>query len=387
MGGGVQVSVGFLRHAVAVAGARGWRLAAAVSPGVAAEAGDLAGAVDDWWVAERRPASLVGGHSSRRELRQRARAFGADVVFTVFGPSYVRFDVPELMGFANPFVMTPVPGRFDSHPAQRVRSAVTSALRKVALQTADEYWVETETARAGLARAGRIRPDRIHVVANGVNARLVEELTDRPPAAPPTILMVGAAYRHKNHSILPRVARRLDEIWPGQPWRIAVTLPDDSAVWQDLARAARAEGQHHRFVNVGHLPLRDLAEAYADCTMVLHPSLIEAFSATYLEAMAARRPLVVSDRDFAREICDEAALYVEPRSPDAIAAAIHQVLTDPVLIDRLVATGEGRLDRFPDASAKNDRLSELIDQLPRGTVRAPRTSDLRARLGPGRRAG
>lgn len=370
MGGGVQVAAGFIRHAAAVAGSRGWRVAVAASPAVADECTGLENEVADWWVADRRPASPIGGRPARAELARRVETFGADLVFTVFGPSYVRFRVPELTGFADGFVMNPLPGRFANHPTSaELRDRANGVVKRIALRSAQEYWVETETARAGLARAIRTDPALIHVVANGVNEAFADLAGDRAPADPPSLLVLGAAFWHKNHALLPRLAQVLEGSWPERPWRITVTIPEESPVWTALAAAAGAAGVEDRIVNVGRLSLRGCADAYATCTAVLHPSLLETFSATYVEAMAARRPLIVSDRSFAHEICGDAAVYFDPQDPRAAAAAVRTVLSDPDLRARLVAAGSDRLAHFPDARSKNDRLCDLIDDV-RGSARS-----------------
>ncbi|TMA95299.1 MAG: glycosyltransferase family 4 protein, partial [Deltaproteobacteria bacterium] len=67
------------------------------------------------------------------------------------------------------------------------------------------------------------------------------------------------------------------------------------------------------------------------------PTLLESFSLTYLEAAARGRPVVTSDRDFARHACGDAGYYADPENPRDIA----------------------------------DRLRELVSHVDAGTVRIP----------------
>ena len=56
-------------------------------------------------------------------------------------------------------------------------------------------------------------------------------------------------------------------------------------------------------LNLGTIDLKKCSEIYRQCSVVLQPSLLEVFSATYIEAMYFQRPLLVPDVVFARDIC------------------------------------------------------------------------------------
>ena len=48
------------------------------------------------------------------------------------------------------------------------------------------------------------------------------------------------------------------------------------------------------------------------------PTLLESFSATYIEAMFHGKTILTSDLDFARDVCGEAAFYFDPLNPQSI---------------------------------------------------------------------
>ena len=55
--------------------------------------------------------------------------------------------------------------------------------------------------------------------------------------------------------------------------------------------------------NIGPYHYSEISSHYAQADIVFVPSLLETFSATYLEAMVANKPLVVAQKDFAKEVC------------------------------------------------------------------------------------
>lgn len=94
------------------------------------------------------------------------------------------------------------------------------------------------------------------------------------------------------------------------------------------------------------------------------PTLLESFSGTYLEAMKAGCPILTSDRDFAREVCGEAALYFDPLDADSIVRTILRLRDEPGLRQRLIAAGQKRLQqRFPTWAEVTERYVELLRKI------------------------
>lgn len=364
-GGSMQVAIGFIREALKQAPLRQWKLVIAALPLVYDAIKDEAMAQEV--ILEKftaRPGSLLQGIAARTRLKALAETSRASIIFTILGPSYVRFSAPEIMGFADGFAITPEPNCYANYPLCKIPLMWSMVNFKLLLiQRAAHFWVETEVAKRGLSRRARISPFRITVVPNGVNALFSAALKGASPTEENEILMLGADYPHKNHRIIPDVAMILESQLPNTAWRFVVTLPSDSKAWIDLSESMKNAGLSHRLRNVGVLNLAECAEAYERAKLVFHPSLLEIFSAGYIEAMAAARPLVASNRIFAREICADAALYIEPTDANSCANAIQDLLCKDDLRKTLIESGKNRIKIFPDAVEKNGRLCDLISNV------------------------
>ena len=74
-----------------------------------------------------------------------------------------------------------------------------------------------------------------------------------------------------------------------------------------------------------------LADFYAMCDVLVLPSRTDSFAAVQVEAMLCGTPVVASDIPGARVPVQLTAMgvLVEPRNPDALAAGIREVMTDP----------------------------------------------------------
>jgi len=290
-----------------------------------------------------------------RALHGAERAFKPDVVFTVFGPAYFRACAPHVCGFARPrmiygggrvrdFVARgagPTP-HWEAQPPGP--TSFWDILRARSLRRMDHVIVETEiAAERVIARLGIAR-QRVSVIANGVNPLLMDFMPGVTIETGRRVVLVPSAYyQHKNLEIIPAIAQALSQFEPELDFEFRLTLDAGSTDWSGIARDAARRGVGCRVVTAGVLSLPALAAAYEAACVVMLPSLMEISTAVYPEAFHMQRPLVTSDRAFARAACADAAVYADPRDAGAFARAVQSVLRDQDQRARLIAAGRVRL--------------------------------------------
>lgn len=83
----------------------------------------------------------------------------------------------------------------------------------------------------------------------------------------------------------------------------------------------------HQYVNfVGLKPRNEVFKLYMEHDVLVFPSLCESFGVPLVEAMSFGLPVVVSDLEYAREVCREASLYFNPHDPEDIADKMISLL-------------------------------------------------------------
>jgi glycosyltransferase involved in cell wall biosynthesis len=272
------------------------------------------------------------------------------VVFTVFGPAYVDFEAPHLLGVADPWVTHSTALAFRSLSIKNRILMVLQILHKgIWYRRADAWVVEAPYAKNGLVRRCRVPAEQVTVIPNTCGDTF--RTADLKPAPYPglseniRLLYLSAYYAHKNLEIIPHVAAVLSRRAPDRHFEFVLSLPEEAA--SKIRGLAREIGVEEFIVNMGHVLISEAVSLYQSCHICFMPSLLETFSANYPEAMATGRPLVATDLDFARAICGDAAVFFEPLSAEAAADAILDLLGNEALWYQKIENGRRVLADLP----------------------------------------
>lgn len=217
----------------------------------------------------------------------------------------------------------------------RLRYTVERFIARRFRRRVERYMVQTPTMAAALADwygAGVPPIDILPFVAG-------EHLK---PAAQPSatgerrwdFIYVSDGSFHKNH-------RRLFEAWQMLAVQnvfptLAVTLhPERDAVLRaELKEFVDRFGL--RIEDLGQIPHAEVLDNYRRSGALIFPSYAESFGIPLVEAMAAGLPIVASETDYVRDLCDPATTF-DPFSPRSIARAVRRFLRLPSDHVRLIS--------------------------------------------------
>ncbi|MEU6621860.1 glycosyltransferase [Streptomyces litmocidini] len=327
--------------------AAGLRVAVACPPGTRLSADVRAeGAETHDWRAGRDPGPAV-----LRETRELAR-----IVRTV-RPGLVHAHSAKAGLCARLAVRGRIPTVYQPHAwsfeaVEGRTAAVARRWERFGARWADRILCVSEAERRTGEAAG-IAADW-SVVHNGVDtARFA---TDGPPRdAAPTVVCVGRLCRQKGQDVLLAAWPAVLADVPGARLVLVGDGPDAEAL-----RAAA--GPSVRFTGA----VEDPVPWYRAADVVVLPSRWEGMALAPLEAMAAGRPVVVSDVDGARESlppAHEPHCLVPPEDPAALAAALGRLLGRPELRHRLGREAhEHVLSRF-DVRRTGAAVADLYREL------------------------
>jgi glycosyltransferase involved in cell wall biosynthesis len=237
--------------------------------------------------------------------------------------------VPQVVTFHDLFVMTgnySTP-EFRARFSQQAREAAGRTARVIAVSSFTQQQVEELL---------EFPAERIDVVPHGVHL---------PPELPPVprekiVLNVGVIQTRKNIARLVRAFRAMPA-----GWRLVIAGGTGYGAEQAMAEIERSP-RRSDILLTGYLADEDLQSYYRRASIFAFPSLDEGFGIPVLEAMAYGVPLLSSRRPSLEEIATGAALLVDPKKEEEIAAALVRLATDVDFAQTLVAEGKRRANLY-----------------------------------------
>ena len=167
-----------------------------------------------------------------------------------------------------------------------------------------------------------------------------------PRAAAPAdgpVICVGTLEPRKNIGGLLDAWERLVAAGVRVPLKLAGGAPASAAPL--LARLHRPP-LAGLVTHVGYVDEAGRQAFYEQARLFVLPSFDEGFGIPAVEAMAAGVPVVVSRRGALPEVCGDAAEYVDPDHPQAMADVIGRLLACPTRLEDLATRGIARARRF-----------------------------------------
>jgi glycosyltransferase involved in cell wall biosynthesis len=125
-----------------------------------------------------------------------------------------------------------------------------------------------------------------------------------------------------------------------------IIIGDEVSKHPDLRRACVKGGVQNDVRFLGFVPIDVLRIFYDQAKIFVFPSLYEGFGLPPLEAMAHATPVVTSNTSSIPEVVGNAAVMVNPENVFEIMRALHRVLVDQALREKLKARGLQQVERF-----------------------------------------
>jgi len=231
-------------------------------------------------------------------------------------------------------------------------------LTKHVLSGAARIFAVSNFTKTEIEKLFEISSDRIEVVYNAIDERFLrghatqadrEMIAQRYQVSYPFLLYAGRISPHKNvvrmieaFSALKTELER-DQVFPDLK---LIIIGDDLSGNPDLRRTVVRSGVQNDVRFLGFIPIEVLRIFYDEAKVFVFPSLYEGFGLPPLEAMAHGTPVVASNVSSLPEVVGKAAVLVNPENVFEIMRALHRVLTDKALRDRMKERGYQQATRF-----------------------------------------
>lgn len=198
----------------------------------------------------------------------------------------------------------------------------------------------------------KVPADRLRVVYNGIDTQIYRKNEQASQQRDGLIMVGNTDDRKKGVLYLLKALQLLREDG------VKLTIVDDAerhSSYADDVGPLPSYGSHLvKRLNLdgmvrfsGRLTREELAQYYSAARIAVVPSLYEGFGLPAAEAMACGTPVIATAGGALPEVVGDAGILVPPRSADALAAAIRQLLNDEQAQQRMGEAGITRVaERF-----------------------------------------
>jgi glycosyltransferase involved in cell wall biosynthesis len=139
-------------------------------------------------------------------------------------------------------------------------------------------------------------------------------------------------YPHKNIEILIEVAKKIKS--NNLKIKFALTFDKRGKIEKGVIKKIKNLSLEGQFIFLGFLSRNDLNIQIQKSYAIIMPTLIETYGLQYSDALIFNKLILTSDKDFAHEICRDAAIYFNPVSSNDIYLKILKSINDQRLIKK-----------------------------------------------------
>ena len=318
-----------------------------------------------FYLIEKSPASLKTRKTIVAKLNSLEEYIKPDIVFSVFGPSYWKPKAKHLLGFADGWAYNPESVAYNRLPLlKRIKMRLHVKYKSYYLKRdADYYVLETLDAKNKFSKVIDIDKSKTFVVGNTYSSIFDEDeciqsnyeyFINLPKKQDNEFRLIYITHNHPNKNLtsINKILPLLD----GFNINFFLTLDDVSyrTLFPVLTK---------NVINLGPIPQKSCPSVYKQCDALFAPTLLETFSAAYPEAMKMGKPILTSNYSFAKDVCQDAALYFDPLDPKDMIKKIKMLVRDKALLNKLAEKGRKRVKKFESARTRAEKYIAICENL------------------------
>jgi glycosyltransferase involved in cell wall biosynthesis len=249
-------------------------------------------------------------------LKPRIMAYNPDVVFTMGNIAVPTNGIPQAVLFMYPYAIYPeeIAVWRKLNWRERVDLRMRNFIFKTRLGLSDVIFPQTEVSKKRLLQYYSRRIKQINVIPTAYSkigeGIVVAPAFDKDPGCK-YLLCLSKYYSHKNLEIFIPLAAEIKN--RNSNIRILLTISEHQGEGAaKLLKCIEANDLGRILINLGPVPIDHVPALYSRVDGMILPTLLESFSATYIDSLTLGVPVFTSNRDFAHDVCGDAAWYFDP---------------------------------------------------------------------------
>ncbi len=366
-GGGQQVAINFLKH-LNVASEYGFNITVCFTNGteVARILNSYSGTISKYGIKNNIISRLIFNLFSLKNILSKNQII---CIYTLFGPRLPAFkNVVNIVGCAYSYIFYPeIDFWKDWGFTKRIKSRLIDRYRLAKTISADVIIFENEGMRQRAITLFNYPGNKTILIKpslssnfkknNPVNSMALEKLSVLSHKK--HFLLLTGWHVNKNIQALPDVAVELKRL-NFEDVDFIITIDPSTPEAKSVMNEAKIKGVEQYIQFIGTFNSYELVDLYRVSYAVVLLSLLESFSNNIIEAWEMERPLLISNLEWAKSICNEAAAYVSRDNYNEVAIEMIKLSQDQEYYNRLVFEGNEEIKKYPSPSQKVHLQFEFI---------------------------
>lgn len=315
------------------------------------------------YVFKKSPSKCI---STRKKIALLCNQISPDVFYTMSGPSYVKVKALSVCGISDGFVThSRLSNFFNFMPLSvSLKALLNSVYKYIHLRYNDYLIFQTETAAKEFKKRAFFKYDE-KVISNAFdNALLKSDLNKNLLNSNNVkILVPGSDYWHKGYEQIIPIINNHQDFLDNYQIEFIFTLPPDSDILNFVKSKIPADKINKYIVNKGKYNYTNISSIYNHADFVFVPSNLETFSAHYLEAFCFGKPLIVTDTDFAIEICSNSASAVERNNAEDFVNTLKSLIEDKAKCKEKIISGYNFLRKMYTQEERVNLINTFLKSL------------------------
>lgn len=290
------------------------------------------------------------------------KKFNIDVIYSYFGYGLYSKKVPQVIGSADSNIYFPEINFWEEYSGlSLIKRLLVDKYRIWCLKQAKHVIFENKILEQrgkmifGLKETSFISPS--------INFNFSENLTIPLNGNSKKIgLFLCGWQRNKNIFLIPNIAYNLKNL--GIPFHFVLTAPLDFST------------DHIHFKNlclkfnvtdmisiVGPVKKEQLFDLYHQINYVFLLSKLESFSNNIIESWFFKKPLIITDAEWSRSICNDAAFYVDRNSVESVVNSIIELEKNSILKSSIIDSGQRLISSYPSIKDRTNLEFKILKKV------------------------
>jgi len=206
--------------------------------------------------------------------------------------------------------------------------------------------VPSQYVKNDLVSRLRVSPEKILVTYEAVAGSIKEVVLSKEEKThvlreyaltQPFLVYTGSVYPHKNVDLLIDAIEKHNSV--KEVDLVLAIICSRSIFWQRLQKNINDRGLQNIVKLLGFVDDSGVSKIYSLALALVHPSKMEGFGLTGLEAMGVGLPVISSNATCLPEVYGDAALYFDPNNINDLVEKIEKLIGDSSLREEMSTKG------------------------------------------------